>query len=76
MAGLPRIMDPSGASIFPGDQAPAPTIQSLPIFAPLRTMAPMPIRVLSPTVQPWTMAPWPMVQPLPTTVSSWRMAPS
>ena len=76
MAGLPRIMDPSGASIFPVTRAPAPTIQSLPIFAPLRTMAPMPIRVLSPTVQPWTMAPWPMVQPLPTTVSSWRMAPS
>ena len=30
--------------------------QLLPIFAPLRTMAPMPMRVLSPTVQPWRMA--------------------
>ena len=36
----------------------------------------MPMRVLSPTAHPWTMAPWPMVQPFPTTVSSWRTAQS
>ena len=36
----------------------------------------MPMRVSSPTVQPWTMAPWPMVQFLPMWVSAWRMAAS
>ena len=32
MAGLPRIIDPSGASNLPVTKAPAPTMQLLPIF--------------------------------------------
>ena len=36
----------------------------------------MPMRVSSPTVQPWTMAPWPMVQFFPTVVWECRMAAS
>ena len=36
----------------------------------------MPMSVSSPTVQPWTIAPWPMVQFLPIVVWAWRMAPS
>ena len=51
-------------------------MQSSPILAPFRTTAPMPMRTLSPMVQPWTTAPWPMVQPAPMRVSSWRTAQS
>ena len=39
----------------------------------------MPMVALSPTVQPWTMAPWPTVTYSPRVVgnlSEWRMAPS
>ena len=76
LAGLPKSMEPAGASIFPVTSAPAPTMQLLPIFAPLKTVAPIPMSTLSPTVQPWTMAPWPMVQPAPTWVSSCSTAQS
>ena len=51
-----------------------------PIFAPSRITAPMPISVLSPMVQPWTMAMWPMVTLRPTVQgnrgSTWMTAPS
>ena len=40
-------------------------MQCLPILAPLSTTAPMPISVLSPTVQPCSMAWWPTVTPAP-----------
>ena len=36
-----------------------------PTFAPLRTIAPMPTSTLSPSVQPWRIARWPIVQPAP-----------
>lgn len=39
-AGLPKSMEPAGASIFPVTSAPAPTMQLLPIFAPLKTVRP------------------------------------
>ncbi len=41
--------------------APAPTKQYLPTTAWLRIVAPMPISEKSPTVQPCTVAPWPIV---------------
>ena len=59
-------MLPSGMTVFWVTNAPAPMRQFLPIFAPLRTMAPMPMRVSSLTVQLWRMAPCPTVTFLPT----------
>ena len=43
LAGLPKSMEPAGASILPVTSAPAPTMQLSPIFAPLRTVAPLPL---------------------------------
>ena len=69
-------MDPSGITAPWVTKAPAAMMQSRPTTAPLRTMAPMPTRVLSPMVQPWRMAAWPTVQSRPTLVgkpgSAWR----
>ena len=64
-AGAPTISELSGNSLPSVTSALAPTIEFRPIFAPLRTVAPMPTSELSPIVQPWTMAAWPMVQPAP-----------
>jgi hypothetical protein len=47
-AGEPKIMEPSGNSLPSVIRAPAPTKQCLPIFAPLSTIAPIPIKVPSP----------------------------
>ena len=43
----------------------APTMQPSPIFAPSRTVAPMPIRHSSPMSQAWMIAAWPIVVKLP-----------
>ncbi|MNT93899.1 hypothetical protein D3C72_2354730 [compost metagenome] len=50
---------PSGISAL------APMMQYLPILAPLSTTALMPIRLKSPTEQPWSMALWPIVTERP-----------
>ena len=47
--------------------APAPMMQFLPTTAWLRMVACIPMRLLSPTVQPWTRALWPTVTFLPRT---------
>ena len=52
LAGDPTINDPSGNSLFSVTSAPAPTKQLLPIFALFKIVAPIPIRVLFPIVQP------------------------
>lgn len=70
LGGEPKAKDPSGISTFCGTSDPAPIRQLLPTFAPFSTMAPMPMRVLSPTVHPWRMAPWPTVTFSPT-VTGW-----
>ena len=51
-AGAPTISELSGKLLPSVTSAPAPTSEFLPILAPLSTIAPMPIRLLSPTVQP------------------------
>lgn len=58
-AGWPSAREPSGISIPCGTSAPAAIRQFFPILAPFKTIAPMPISVLSPTVQPWRIAPVP-----------------
>ena len=65
-AGEPNARLPSGISVPWVTRAPAPIMQFLPILAPFNTMAPMPMRVLSPTVQPWRMALCPTVTLSPT----------
>ncbi len=66
MPGAPITSEPAGITLPSVTSAPAPTSELSPITAPLRTIAPMPISTLLPMVQPWTMARWPMVQPMPT----------
>ena len=71
---------PSGKDLPSVTSAPAPTMLSAPMRAPFMTMAPMPIRLFGPTVQPCTTARCPMVQPSPMTrgkpMSVWSTAPS
>ncbi len=50
-----------------GTRAPAATIEPSPIFAPLRTVALIPIKQPSPISHPCTTARWPTTQPSPTT---------
>ena len=52
LPGIPRTIDPSGISIPSVTNALAPIIQFLPIFAPLRTTDPIPIKLPSPISQP------------------------
>ena len=65
LAGEPTISELSGNSLPSVTRAPAPTSEFLPILAPLSTIAPMPIRLPSPMVQPCSSARWPIVQPRP-----------
>src|SRR6266851_4925154 len=54
------------ANVLPSvTTAPAPTIEFVPIRTPLRRIAPMPIRLPSPTVQPCSTALCPITQPRP-----------
>ena len=64
-AGAPTINELSG-KLFPSvTTLPAPTSEFFPIFAPLSMIAPMPIRELSPTVQPCRMTLWPITHSRP-----------
>ena len=51
--------------VFLVTRLPAPMMQSLPILAPSRIMAPIPIKVRSPIVQLWITALWPIVTLFP-----------
>ena len=77
-AGTPTATELSGMTIPSGTSAPAPMMQFLPTTAWLRMVACIPMRLLSPTVQPWTMALWPTVTFLPRTTcppgSQWSTA--
>ena len=61
----PMINERSANTLRSVIRAPAPTRQYWPMTAWLRIVAPMPTSEKSPTVQPWTVAPWPIVTPLP-----------
>src|SRR5262245_1297138 len=67
-AGAPTISELSGNSLPSVMSAPAPTRQFFPIFAPLSTTAPMPIRLSDPMMQPCSMTLWPMTQLSPITI--------
>lgn len=64
-AGLPITREPSGMTVFLVTRLPAPIMQSLPIWAPSRIMAPIPIKMRSPIVQLWITALWPIVTLFP-----------
>src|SRR5262249_37424528 len=66
-AGVPTIKVLSGNPFPPVPSAPAPTRQLLPILAPLSTIAPMPIRLCEPMMQPCSITLWPMTQLSPIT---------
>lgn len=63
--GSPVTRELGGMVERSGTRAPAAMMVPAPMWAPLRTMAPMPMRTSSSRVQPWTVALWPMVQPSP-----------
>ena len=67
-AGAPTISEPSGNSLPSVTSAPAPTSEFFPIVAPLSRIAPMPIRLLSPTLAPCRMTLWPITQSRPITI--------
>src|SRR5215471_12997512 len=64
-AGAPTTRLLSGNVLPSVTTAPAPTIEFIPIRAPLRRIAPMPIRLPSPTEQPCSTTLWPITQPRP-----------
>src|SRR6266853_1531093 len=64
-AGAPTTRLLSGNVLPSVTTAPAPTIEFVPIRAPLRRIAPMPIRLPSPTVQPCSTTLCPITQPRP-----------
>ena len=69
-AGAPTISELSGKALPSVTSAPAPTSEFLPIFEPLSRIAPMPIRLLSPTMQPCSMTLWPITQLAPITIGN------
>src|SRR5216684_1076761 len=64
-AGAPTTRLLSGNVLPSVTTAPAPTIPFVPIRAPLRRIAPMPIRLPSPTAQPCSTTLCPITQPRP-----------
>jgi hypothetical protein len=65
LAGTPAIRLPGSTTVFCNTTAPAAITLPSPITAWSMTMAPMPMSTLSCTVQPCTMALWPMLTSLP-----------
>jgi len=65
LPGMPTTSELGGMMVRSGIRAPAAMMELAPMWAPLRTVAPMPMRTLSSTVQPWTVALWPMLTPEP-----------
>ena len=65
LAGEPRTRDPGGMMVPPMTRAPAPMIERSPMTDPSSTIAPMPMRTSSLTVQAWRMAEWPTVTSSP-----------
>jgi hypothetical protein len=61
LPGEPMTMDPSGISLPSVMSALAPIMQLRPMRARFSTTALIPIRLLSPMVQPWSMTLWPTV---------------
>jgi len=80
-AGLPIAIDRGGTFMFSTTSDPAATIDPVPICAPFSRIAPMPIRHWLSTVQPWRIAPCPIVTLSPIVVGcvpvmTWTIVPS
>ena len=65
MPGMPVTSEFGGITVRSVTTAPAAMMELAPMWAPLRMVAPMPMRTLSSMVQPWTVALWPMLTPEP-----------
>src|SRR5688572_9781298 len=81
LPGLPITSDFGGTFMFSASSVPAATIEPVPTWTPLRRIAPMPIRHWFSIVQPWTMAPCPIVTLSPIVVGcvpliTWTTVPS
>ena len=72
LPGMPVTRELGGMMVRSGTTAPAAMMELAPMWAPLRTVAPMPMRTLSSMVQPWTVALWPMLTPEPMR-TGWRL---
>jgi hypothetical protein len=66
LPGDPRTIERDGISLPSAISVLAPIRHSSPIFAPLRMIEPMPMRLPRPIVQPCSITMWPMVQSAPT----------
>ncbi|HXB49746.1 MAG TPA: hypothetical protein VNW50_18445 [Streptosporangiaceae bacterium] len=85
LAGVPTASMPSGTVIPGGTTEPAATSARLPMIAPSRTVAPLPISASVAMTAPWTTHRWPTVTPSPISVTgssppcstepSWMFAP-
>jgi hypothetical protein len=65
-AGAPMASMPSGTSVPGVTSAPPATIARMPMRAPSSTVEPLPIRLSSPSHAACTVQLWPMVAPGPT----------
>ena len=81
LPGLPITSERGGTFMPSTSSVPAATIDPVPTCEPLSRIAPIPIRHWSSIVQPWTMAPWPIVTLSPIVVGcvrvmTWTIVPS